>query len=136
MRRASLLAAIIVVASSVSGLAASPFDGRWNVVVSCGAAPDGAKGYRWQFPATVKDGVLRGQFRTPGASPSGTLSGRVDASGDALLTMTGRTGDPDYAIARVAGGSPIHYTVRAHLAANSGSGERQEARSCQIGFSR
>ncbi|MBV8766267.1 MAG: hypothetical protein JOZ66_15265 [Hyphomicrobiales bacterium] len=116
--------------------AAGPFDGNWQVVVECAASADGAKGYRWVFPATVRNGELVGVYNQPTRVPSGHLVGRIGQDGSAQLTMTGRTGDPAYTINRAPGGSPIRYSVTAHFSGDSGSGTRNEQRSCSLAFSR
>ena len=116
--------------------AAGAFDGSWQVALDCAASPDGAKGYRWVFPATVKDGELIGLYNEPNSVPSGRLAGRIRQDGSALLTMTGRAGDPAYNINHAAGGTPIRYSVTAHFDRNAGSGTRNEQRSCSLSFTR
>jgi hypothetical protein len=113
-----------------------PFDGSWNVIVACAVAPDGAKGYTWQFAAQVRDGSLIGQYNQPGNIPSGTLSGQIQPTGEAHLTMNGLTGEPDYSLSRVRAGSPIHYTATAQFTARAGTGRRDQARSCDLTFSK
>jgi hypothetical protein len=112
------------------------FDGTWGVRLHCGRAPDGALGYNWAFSAQVTGGNLEGHYRPPGAIPSGTLTGHIDAGGDALLTMQGLTSNPEYSISRVDPGSPIHYTVKAHFGGDHGSGQRVEGRPCELDFTR
>ena len=140
MTRGHLWAASLIMLSLSFGTsvapAATPFDGTWNVVVSCTQAPDGARGYRWQFTAQVRDGSLVGQYNQPGNIPSGTLRGQIEPTGVAHLTMQGLTGDPDYALKRVRAGSTIHYTVTAQFNTRSGTGTRDQARPCSLSFSR
>lgn len=131
-----LCLSVILAASSAPARAAGPFDGSWQVAVDCAASPDGAKGYRWVFPATVRDGALIGLYKEPNSVPSGQLAGRIGQDGSALLTMTGRTGDPAYTIGRAAGGTPIRYSVTAHFSSGSGSGSRNEQRSCSLLFTK
>ncbi|MBV9567819.1 MAG: hypothetical protein JO172_06745 [Hyphomicrobiales bacterium] len=120
----------------MSASAAGGFDGTWQVAVDCASSPDGAKGYRWVFPASVRNGQFMGLYNQPNSVPSGRLSGRIGPDGSALLTMTGRAGDPAYNLNHAAGGTPIHYTVTAHFSGNSGSGTRNEQRSCSVVFTR
>src|SRR5580700_9216546 len=110
---------ILLPASAAPASAAGAFDGSWQVAVDCAASPDGAKGYRWVFPATVRSGQFIGLYNEPNSVPSGRLSGRIGPDGSALLIMTGRTGDPAYTLNHVAGGLPIHYTVTARFSGNS-----------------
>jgi hypothetical protein len=114
---------------------AGSFDGSWSVAISCAATSDGAKPYNWKFPATVKNGVIHGQYKTPGETPSGTLTGQITDSGDGSLQMVGIAGDSDYTVGRI-GGVHFRYSVKAHFNGGSGSGERQERRSCNLSFSR
>jgi hypothetical protein len=117
-------------------MSSGPFDGSWSVVVACAQAPDGAKAYRWNFTAQVRDGSFLGQYNQPGNIPSGTLSGQIQPSGNAHLTMDGLTGDPDYSLSRVHAGTPIHYTATAQFTARSGTGTRDQARHCDLAFSK
>jgi len=93
---------------------AGPFDGSWNVAISCAATSDGAMPYNWRFPATVKNGVIHGQHNTPGETPSGTLTGRIADNGDGLLQMVGIAGDSDYTVGRI-GGVHFRYSVKGSL---------------------
>ena len=114
---------------------AGPFDGGWSVAISCAATSDGAKPYNWKFPATVKNGLIHGQYNAVGETPSGTLTGHITDSGDGSLQMVGIAGDSDYTVGRI-GGVHFRYSVKAHFNGGSGSGERQERRSCNLSFSR
>jgi hypothetical protein len=119
-----------------TAMSSGPFDGSWSVVVACAQAPDGAKAYRWNFTAQVRDGSFLGQYNQPGNIPSGTLSGQIQPTGNAHLTMDGLTGDPDYSLSRVHAGTPIHYTATAQFTARSGTGTRDQARHCDLAFSK
>jgi hypothetical protein len=119
-----------------TAMSSGPFDGSWSVVVACAQAPDGAKAYRWNFTARVRDGSFMGQYNQPGNIPSGTLSGQIQPTGNAHLTMDGLTGDPDYSLSRVHAGTPIHYTATAQFTARSGTGTRDQARHCDLAFSK
>jgi hypothetical protein len=107
------LATLGLVLVPATAMSSGPFDGSWSVVVACAQAPDGAKAYRWNFTAQVRDGSFLGQYNQPGKIPSGTLSGQIQPTGNAHLTMDGLTGDPDYSLSRVHAGTPIHYTATA-----------------------
>ena len=122
--------------SAVANSQTLTFDGDWNVVVDCAAANDGAKGYRWQFKARVTKGSLHGQFGEVGLPASGTLTGEVQKNGSALLRMKGLTGEPAYNVGKVAGGMPLYYTANVQFKGSSGSGKRNETRSCTLGFSK
>jgi hypothetical protein len=138
--RASISAVTIVLAIALAtaspAVASQPFDGTWTASVACGTGPDGSRGYQWTFSAEVQDGVLRGQYNPPGSVPSGTLTGRIGANGDALLTMRGLTGDPRSSVGGVPRGTRFHFTANAHFAGNTGTGTRNELRQCSLLFRR
>jgi hypothetical protein len=127
---------ILLPASAAPASAAGAFDGSWQVAVDCASSPDGAKGYRWVFPATVRDGEFVGVYNAPNSVPSGRLTGRIGQDGSAVLTMTGRAGDPAYNLNHASGGTPIHYSVTARFGRTGGSGSRNEQRSCGLVFTR
>jgi hypothetical protein len=111
-----------------------PFEGKWIVDIVCADAPDGARGYKWLFTAQVQDGALLGQYHQPGTVPSGTLSGKIQPDGDALLSMTGLTGNPNASVGQVDRGTPFHYTATAHFDGDHGTGKRNESRVCTLNF--
>jgi hypothetical protein len=110
------------------------FDGTWNVSVACAKAPDDALPYSWLFSAEVSRGAILGHYHKPGTVPSGTLSGQIDADGDALLIMQGLTGNIRYTLGNVNPGAPFHYTITAHFDADHGTGKRNEGRDCALDF--
>ena len=122
--------------STSPGLAASPFDGTWSVVVVCSDVGD-VKGYTWNFPAHVRGGQFSGKFVNSDDSLNyGVLTGAIGASGDALLTMNGSAGSPVYNIRHAPQYTKIHYTASAHFDATSGSGTRTEQRPCSLSFTK
>jgi hypothetical protein len=126
----------MAMASAGNGWAAGAFDGSWNVTVISPTEGD-VEGYVWQFPARVQNGRLSGKYVNPNDPGNyGALSGAIGAGGDALLTMTGRTGVPAYSVKHVAKHSPIHYSASAHFDATSGSGKRVQQRSCDLSFAK
>jgi class 3 adenylate cyclase len=110
------------------------FNGRWSVTVNCTRHEDGASGYRLNFAAEVKDGVLRGENGTQGEPDSLLMQGDIQPDGSALLRVKGLTGDPRYAIKRAAKGSPYAYQVEAQFEGSHGSGRRLQQRPCQLSF--
>ena len=125
-----------VLGSPAPGLAASGFDGAWNVVIVCGDSGD-VKGYTWRFAAEIRNGVLSGKYVNPNdAMNFGLLSGTIGAGGDAQLTMSGSTGPSAFNVHHEAPHTKIHYTAAAHFDARSGSGKRNEQRSCDLSFAK
>ena len=64
------------------------------------------------------------------------MSGQIQTNGDAFLKMEGITGNVEYNINRVSPGTPFVYTATAHFAGRSGSGKRNESRSCELTFAK
>ena len=101
---------LALVACAVSSLAlAQPapqastgarFDGPWQVTIACphNTEKSAARGYRRQFDATVKEGVLSGEIGDAKSPGWLRIDGRIGADGNALLDARGRTGNPDYAV--------------------------------------
>ena len=96
----------------------------------------GARGYNYQFVAEVKDGLLRAQHRVPDSAGSLSIEGKIAPDGAAELHARGRTGNPDYAVNRLAEGTPISYRIRAKFEGSQGQGERLDTRPCSFQFSK
>jgi len=90
MRRLSALIALLgATALPQAPARAAPFDGIWSVTQECEPAPGGARGFKWLYDATVKDGRLLGQYGSKDKPSSLTLAGRVQADGTAALMPRG-----------------------------------------------
>jgi hypothetical protein len=117
----------------------SAFDGIWTVAFYCptyNAADDHAKGYRKQFVAEVKDGVLRGGEGGEGEPGSFVLSGPIGRDGSAMLRLSGIVGSEAHAINQAPRGKPFAYRVKAQFEQAKGKGERQGKRKCDFEFTR
>jgi hypothetical protein len=117
---------------------ASPFDGQWDVTLTCPAhhEDDDAKGYVHRFPAEVKGGFLRGVHGTEGQPSWHLLSGSIAPDGAAALTLDGIVNNPAYAINNAQRGKPYTYRVRAQFEPSSGVGQRVGRRKCDFDFKR
>jgi hypothetical protein len=117
---------------------AARFDGEWTITMSCPSNTEksAARGYKRQFPARVKDGVLSGEIGAADMPGWLRIDGRIGADGSALLDAHGRTGDPDYAVNQPPPSSPYAFHVEARFEGARGSGRRLEARVCNFGFER
>src|SRR5260370_21692575 len=75
------------------------FDGTWSVTLNAPAFKDPTglevRGFVFNFPATVKNGVLHGEHGTKGAVNWLVIDGKIDPSGTAILHANGITGLPD-----------------------------------------
>lgn len=117
---------------------AAPFDGRWNVTLTCPPhhEEDDAKGYTHRFPAEVAGGQLRATHGQEGEPSWHLLTGRIAPDGTADLKFDGIVKNPDYAIKNAQRGKPYTYRVRATFDASSGTGARVGGRKCFFRFER
>ena len=139
---------LALVACAVSSLAlAQPapqastgarFDGPWQVTIACphNTEKSAARGYRRQFDATVKEGVLSGEIGDAKSPGWLRIDGRIGADGNAILDARGRTGNPDYAVEHPPPSSPYSYRIEAHFDDRHGTGKRLEQRVCNFDFDR
>jgi hypothetical protein len=116
----------------------TPFDGDWLVSMSCPSNTENsaARGYKRQFPATVRDGVLHGEIGVAEAPGWLRIEGRVDGDGSALLEASGRTGDPDFAVAHPPSSTAYAYRIEARFEPSRGTGKRLDQRVCSFVFER
>lgn len=97
----------------------------------------GARGYTFRFLATIRDGVLAAQFRSPGASPSLRYAGTLDAQGRGEIRANGLTGpDTRYNVDRTVGGKPYGYRMKMEFHGNEGHATRLDLRPCEATFVR
>lgn len=114
------------------------FDGDWIVTMNCPSNTEksAARGYKRQFPALVKGGVLHGEIGAAESAGWLRIDGRIGADGSALLDAHGRTGDPDYAVNQPPPSSPYAFHVEARFDGARGNGRRLEQRVCNFVFER
>jgi len=115
------------------------FDGAWNVNIRCTDHMEGnslARGYAFQFPAEVKDGVLHGQHKPRSAPGSLTIDGRIQPDGTAELKANGVTDAPEFSVNNIAKGTPYAYRINAHFDDSQGTGSRIEGRTCNFSFTK
>lgn len=119
--------------------AATPFDGRWQVTLTCDdlkTANSLVKGYTFVFPAQIAGGQLTGQRGDPGQASSITMSGTVDTDGAAAINVDGRTGKPEYVVGRLQPSSPYSYHMKGSFTPTEGKASRLEVRPCTAVFVR
>ena len=128
----------LTAAQPSQGNGAARFDGDWLVTMSCPSNTErsAALGYKRQFPAQVKDGVLRGEIGAADAAGWLRIEGPIGADGGARLDAHGRTGDPDHAAAHPPPSSPYSFHIDARFEGARGSGRRLEQRVCNFVFDR
>jgi hypothetical protein len=75
------------------------------------AQPSGKR----QFPAQVKNGVLRGETGVAESAGWLRIEGPIGADGSARLDANGRTGDPDHAVQHPPPSSPYSFHIDARF---------------------
>jgi TolB-like protein len=110
------------------------FDGDWNTNIAC-APLRGGQSYHIHLKARVKEGVFHGQQGTDGIGPFLTLDGKINLDGSAYISANGLTGDPKYTIGgKFPKNSPYAYHIDANFSDFRGTGDRIEARVCNVIF--
>ena len=111
----------------------TPFDGNWEVTVTC-ADVGKTRGYSRVLSATVTDGFLRADDRDTGKKNWLAIDGAIPASGKTTLSARGLTGSSDFTVGGSAAGSPYSYTIDAQFDRSRGSGKRNEVRPSKLDF--
>ena len=126
------------VAQPSAGGSTTAFDGDWQVTMTCpdNTEKSAARGYKRQFPAQVKNGVLQGEIGVADSAGWLRIEGPIGADGSARLDAHGRTGDPDYAAQHPPPSSPYSFRIDARFDGARGSGRRLEQRVCNFAFER
>jgi hypothetical protein len=110
------------------------FDGTWSVTQDCEPAPGGARGFKWSYDATVKEGRLVGQYGTKDKPSSLTLTGQIQPDGSAPLMASGLNGKSDYTLGFGQPGERFSYPVSARFEVTRGTGIRNQGRTCRFTF--
>jgi len=138
MRRAiGLGISIVVICMSAANGAddMKRFDGAWDTTVSCSNTA-GALGYSYQFPSTVKDGVLHGEKGRKGKPGWLELEGKILPDGTMKLYAKGLVGAEEYAVGRRPAGSSFGYHIEGKFSEKEGNGKRVEGRPCEVEFAK
>ncbi|MEP7297748.1 MAG: hypothetical protein ABI702_16310 [Burkholderiales bacterium] len=134
----ALFGALLSTASAWVQAEPTPFDGAWQVTLTCPPHPDDedTKGYTHRFPAEVVDGELSATHGTEGEPGWHHLRGRIKPDGSAALRLDGIVNNEKYAINKAQRGKQYTYRVKAQFEPTSGSGQRLTGRVCQFSFAR
>ena len=126
------------VAQPSGSASTTAFDGDWQVTMTCpdNTEKSAARGYKRQFPAQVKNGVLQGEIGVAESAGWLRIEGPIDADGSARLDARGRTGEPDFAVQHPPPSSPYSFHIDARFDGARGSGRRLEQRACNFVFER
>jgi hypothetical protein len=111
------------------------FDGVWDTVLSC-VNSHGALGYSFQFPSTVKQGVLHGEKGTRGQPGWLQLDGKILEDGSANLYAAGLVGAAPFAVGQRPAGTEYGYHIDAKFSDAAGKGARVEGRPCTVTFTK
>jgi hypothetical protein len=114
---------------------AGGFDGSWNVYMACPRSIDAAPFVK-QFSASVKGGVMHGEFGVTGQPASMALDGMIRPDGSATLDAHGLTGPTQYNIGGAREGTPFRNVVTAHFESIRGNGTWVTTRTCSFTFNR
>jgi len=111
------------------------FDGIWTTTLSCSNTA-GALGYSFQFPSTVKDGVLHGEKGTEGKPGWLQLDGKIQPDGEAKIYAKGLVGAKEFAVGSRPAGTAFGYHIEGKFSDREGSGKRVEGRPCDVTFAK
>jgi hypothetical protein len=138
-RGQGLTSGLLLVLWSAAAMAqtsgAGGFDGSWGVYMACPRTTDAAPYFK-QFAASVKGGVMHGEFGVAGKSASMALDGTIRPDGSATLDAHGLTGPTQYNIRQAPEGMPFHNVVTAHFEGARGTGTWVTTRTCSFIFTR
>ncbi len=135
MRTATLAFILAMASSGALAAGTSPFDGAWTTTVSCPNA-EGALGYSFDVPTTIKNGVVHGERMSPGQPGYLVIDGPIAPDGGAKLYAKGIVGASEVAVGHAPVGTDYGYHVDAHFDAGKGGGTRVEGRPCALVFER
>lgn len=108
------------------------FDGTWDATLVCPRTKDGVFGYAYQFVATVKDGIFHGEHGSPDKSPHFSFDGTIKPDGSSIITASGVTGDPKFAVRGVKRNTPVIYHIETIFSGSKAAGKRLEIRECSL----
>jgi hypothetical protein len=129
----SLCLAFIFLHGAQAADEAARFEGIWDTTVSCSNAA-GALGYSFEFPSTVKDGVLHGEKGTAGKPGWLQLQGNIRPDGTARLYARGLVGAQEFAVGHRPAGTEYSYHIVGKFSDKEGTGKRVEGRPCDVTF--
>jgi hypothetical protein len=120
------LALGILLLAPACTLAGDHFDGSWQTKLTCPPKGD-TEGYTWQFAATIKSGVFRGEHGAPGQPGYLLLEGPISDDGSAKLSASGIAASRKYTRGIFAhSGEDYSYDVKAQFGEKAGTGIRNQ----------
>jgi hypothetical protein len=132
----SLFSSLCVYADENPGITATTqFDGLWQTTLSC-ANSDGALGYSFRFPSTVKNGLLHGEKGRAHEAGWLQIDGALRSDGTVDLYVEGLVGAAPFAVGQRPAGTPYGYHVEARFSVDRAEGRRVEGRACTVLWTR
>src|SRR5580658_6576694 len=132
---ASSCAAILIFGAARADDVVSRFDGVWDTMISCPNS-NGALGFSYQFPSTVKDGVLHGEKGAKGEPGWLTIDGKISRDGASSIYADGLVGASQFAVGQRPAGTSYGYHIDAKFSDTTGTGTRVEGRPCKVTFTK
>jgi Caspase domain len=110
------------------------FDRFWTVTLVCPNNPSGRlPGWTFQFGATVKDGIFRGQRGTEGKPGGQVFDGTIDPDGTTRIFAKGLSGNTNSDPFHRPTGTEFRYTIAGKLEGSHGRASRVD-RDCDVRF--
>jgi hypothetical protein len=128
-------AAILFFGTARADDAVSRFDGVWDTTISCPNS-NGALGFSYEFPSTVKDGVLHGEKGNKGEPGWLTIDGKILRDGTSSIYADGLVGAAPFAVGQRPAGTQYGYHIDAKFSDAAGEGNRVEGRPCKVTFTK
>jgi hypothetical protein len=111
------------------------FDGIWDTVISCPNS-NGALGFSYKFPSSVKDDVLHGEKGTKGEPGWLTIDGKISRDGSSSIYADGLVGASQFAVGQRPAGTSYGYHIDAKFSDTTATGTRVEGRPCTVTFTK
>jgi hypothetical protein len=111
------------------------FDGLWQTTLSC-TNSNGALGFSFRFPSTIKNGLLHGEKGTAHEAGWMQIDGSLRSDGVADLYVEGLVGAAPFAVGQRPAGTPYGYHVDARFSVDRAEGHRVEGRPCTVVWTR
>jgi len=116
------------------------FDGLWRVTLICPSKPAtgllaALPGWSFQFGATIKDGIFRGQRGVEGRPGGEVFDGTIDADGTTKIFVKGLSRETKYDPFRRPTGTEFYYMIAGKLEGSQGRGNRVD-RDCDVTFAK
>jgi len=131
----SAMLCLLAVRTGHAAESARRFDGEWDTVLSCPNS-GAALGYSFEFPSSIKEGVLHGEKGTQGQPGWLQLDGPISPDGRASLYANGLVGAAEMAVGHRPPGTPYGYHLDVQFNDNAGKGQRVEGRPCTVTFTK